>query len=371
MVRIAAFRGALWNSARVDVAKVTASAISGVAPRLAAGELERDAAPAVYRYHQVFKQGAATATRKTLLATVELVPWSDGSIVAHEATSRLARELALRGITNEAAHTDAVLCGYEDTGFDVDVLFAAREEQAPHFEVTTADGTTHRVWRETNAQVIAKLQSAFAPKKLTVLDGHGRYEGMLAYRDELTGDKRAAASFGLICLVNLADPALEAVPRHRVVRDAPARDALLAAAKPYFAIEKLARARRDTAQQSIGASDPPSFIAVFPDDPDAYKLTLTDDKAVGEGVHEALRSFDSVVVQRVLLDRVIPGLYARSVIESKTVSKALDEGAELGLLLRPITLAQILHTVELGQLLPFGSTAFRPALARVVIHLLS
>src|SRR5687768_9270630 len=171
MVRIAAFRGALWNSARVDVAKVTAAATAGVAPRLAAGELERDAAPAIYRYHQVFAQGAATATRKTLLATVELVPWSEGSIRAHEETSRLARELAVRGIANEAAHTDAVFCGYRDPDADVDVLFAAREEQPPHFEVTTADGTTHRVWRETNAKVIAKLQAVFADKTLYVLDG--------------------------------------------------------------------------------------------------------------------------------------------------------------------------------------------------------
>jgi hypothetical protein len=41
-------------------------------------------------------------------------------------------------------------------------------------------------------------------------------------------------------------------------------------------------------------------------------------------------------------------------------------GAAIGLVLRPLSLEQVLHADELGALLPFGSTAFTPPLVSLV-----
>ena len=57
-------------------------------------------------------------------------------IRAHEQTSPMARELATRGITNEAAHTEAVFCGYRDRERDVDRALAGCEKQQPALVVT-------------------------------------------------------------------------------------------------------------------------------------------------------------------------------------------------------------------------------------------
>src|SRR5690606_41008945 len=88
-------------------------------------------------------------------------------------------------------------------------------------EVTTPDGTVHRLWRVPSAEIIGQVRALFAPKKLHVLDGHARYEGMLAYAAKLGASAQpqySSAKYGLACLVNLEDPALVISARHRLVR---------------------------------------------------------------------------------------------------------------------------------------------------------
>ncbi|HEY5925666.1 MAG TPA: DUF1015 family protein [Kofleriaceae bacterium] len=369
MVRVAGFRGALLNPTKVDGAALAQAPLTGIKALLARQELVRDSHVSVYRYHQTFARSSTCTKRKTLLVAIELTPWSERVMRPHEETSRLARELASRGIANEAAHTDPVLCGYRDPARDLDRHLEAIEKQQPVLHVTTSDGTVHDVWRESNPDVIGALQSLLAPTPLLVLDGHGRYEGMLAYRDQL-GDRHGAASaarYGLACLVNLDDPALEPASRHRVVRNAGSRLEVLTAAKPFFRLERIPGAADDHVKQCAALAELGTqlgFLALFPDDPDAWRLTPLPEVKL-HGPH----AIDSVLVEDVFLERVLPGMNARSVFEPSTVVKAVDDGG-LGLIMRPVALEHALRAAELGQLLPFGSTAFRPPLARLVTYLI-
>jgi len=364
MVQVDGFRGALLNPNQVDIAAVAAMPLTGVKSKLATSQLVRDSHASVYRYHQTF----VDRTRKTTLVALELQPWSAGVIRAHEQTSPMARELATRGITNEAAHTEAVFCGYRDRERDVERLLAASEKQQPALVVTTGDRTVHTLWRESDPDTIAKLRAVLATMTLHVLDGNGRYEGMLAYRDsfgELAA--RSTARYGLACLVELDDPALTLAPRHRVVRGPRSRADVLTAAKPFFAFERIPDAAENVAKQRVAVAelgDTPGFLALFPDDPDAWRLKLLPDVAV-----EAGQRIDPVVLEQVFLTKVVPGAQARSVLEPSTVIKAVDDGA-VGLIMRPLSLEHVLRADETGELLPFGSTGFCPALARLVTHVI-
>jgi uncharacterized protein (DUF1015 family) len=228
----------------------------------------------------------------------------------------------------------------------------------------------HTVWRESDPDVIAALSTLLAATPLHVLDGNGRYEGMLAYRDELGGDQlppASAARYGLACLVNIEDPALELVPRHRVIRGGPSRLDVLTEAKRYFAIERIAGAADNFAKQRTALAElgtQQGFLALFPDDPDAWRLALLPSVTV-----DAAQKIDPVIVEDVFLARVVPRTKSRSVLEPSTVVKAVEDGA-IGVLLRPITLEQMLRADETGDLLPFGSTGFVPALARLVTYLI-
>jgi uncharacterized protein (DUF1015 family) len=379
MAQIAWFRGALWDGSKVELAQVAAAPITSVRDRLARGELARDATRALYRYHQTFDHDGRQVTRKMVLAAVRLEPWTEGSIRAHEATDAGAREAAIRGIAAEGAHTMPLFAGYRDAPGEVDRMFRKSEDARPTLDTTTADGTRHRVWTVANAEIAGKLRTLMAPKKLHVLDGHARYEGMLAYRDRVIAETTpmySSANYGLACLANLEDPALVVASRHRIVRGANlTRDAVLAAAKPYFVIEKLAGAAKDSAKQLAALADTlahqPAFAVVFAGDADAWKLTLAPDvapTAVGVQIHRALQKYDSVVFEQLFLARAAAGAKSETALDPNAALRAVDSGAELAVVMRPLALDQILHADELGQVLPFGSTAFVPKLANLVVY---
>ncbi|HEY1555179.1 MAG TPA: DUF1015 family protein [Kofleriaceae bacterium] len=379
MPQIAGFRGALWDPSKVELAKVAAAPITGVAAHLASGALVRDKTRAVYLYHQTFEHERRPVTRKTVLAAVKLTPWDERTIRPHEATDPAARELAAKGIAAEHAHTEAVFAGYRDAAREVDRTFRKTEDEKPTVDVITADGTRHRVWRVTSAEIFGKLRPLFAPKKLHVLDGHARYEGMLAYQESLA-DKEppmySSANYGLACMVNLEDPALVVAPRHHLVRGAGKREAVLDAAKQHFLVEKLAGAAKDIGQQHKALADTvahqPAFVALFAGDPDAWKLTLSPDvspTAAGVQIHRALQKYDPVVIQALFLARVAPGIPHETVTDAAAVIRAVQAGVELGVIARPLTIDQIVHVDELGQLLPFGSTAVYSPLANLVAYL--
>ncbi len=377
MPQIAGFRGALWNAAKVDLQKVATAPVKGAKELLASGDLVRDTSRAMYRYFQTFEHGGRSIARAMLVCAARLAPWSDGSIRAHEATDPKAREDAIAGIREAGAHTEPVFAGYRDAAREVDRLLRGVEDGRPVLELTTPDKTIHRLWRIPSAEVIGKLRTLFAPKKLHVLDGHARYEGMLEYAAQLGADKQpqySSANYGLACVVNMDDPTIIVAARHRVVRgEGITRDGVLAAARQHFIIDKLADGAKDLARQEAALADvvghQPAFVALFAGDADAWKLTLKPDVSPayeGVTVHRALQKYLPIVVEQLFLGRCVPGSTSTTELEPAAIHAAVAAGAPLGLVMNTLTLEQVIHVDELNALLPFGSTAFAPPLANLV-----
>jgi uncharacterized protein (DUF1015 family) len=379
MPQIAGFRGALWDRSKVELAELAAAPLTRVADRLAKGELVRDPSRAMYAYHQTFVHAGRQVTRKSVLTAVKLAPWEDGTIRPHEATDAGARDRAIAGIAAEGAHTMPVLFGYRDAAREVDRLFRGIEDGPAALDVTTPDGTRHRVWRCTSAEVMGKMRPLFAPKKLHVLDGHARYEGMVAHSAKLaSGIMYSSANYGLGCLVNVEDPALVVGPRHRIVRGGGrTRDEILAQARAHFVVDQLAGAAGDPArlEAALGHTfaHQPSFVVVFAGESDAWKLTLSPEVspiAEGVSVHRGLQKLDPIVVEHLFALRAFPGAPLETATEASAVVRAVGGGATAGILLRPLAIEEVLHADELGQVLPFGSTAIRPGLASLLAYMI-
>ncbi len=366
MPQIAGFRGVLIDPSKPEL---------DFKQRL----VSRDPGRSLYRYHQLFQQGGRAVVRKSVICAVRLAPWSEGTVRRHEAVTDAARGLELARIQTARGHLEPVLAGYRDAAGEVERHFRRVDGERPTLELATPDGTTHRLFRVPSAEVLGLVRHALAPKKLHVLDGTDRYEAMLAYQEERQAAQSIAmyssVNYGLMCLVNLDDTALVVAPRHRVVTGVGGKsEVILAAARPWFIVEKLAGAARDFAKQQAALADTlahqPAFVAVFAGEADAWKLTLSPDvspTAEGVAAHRALQKFEPVVVDQLFVPKVLPG--ARFAIENDAAAAlaAVASTAELALILRPMTIDQLAHVAELGQTLPAGSTAFAPALAKGLI----
>jgi uncharacterized protein (DUF1015 family) len=346
--------------------------IRGVLP-----ETTRDATRAIYRYHLRFADPAngRVLIRKMVVCAVRLEPWADGLVRPHEATDPVRKAAALAALRSTYVAPAPVLAGYRDAAGEVERLFRRVDNERPTLELTTPDGAVHRIWRVQSAELLGQLRHALAPKRAIVLDGHDRYEAMLAYRDELAAHQPLAmyssANYSLMCLTQLDDPALTVAPRPRAIRGALPSAAALAAARPYFIIEKLAGAAGDLGKQRAALADTlahqPGFIVVWAGEPDAWKLTLSPDISpvnAGVAVNRALQRLEPIVADQLFVERAMPG--ARLEHHAST-EEALAAKADAVMIMRPLTVEQISHIVELGEVLPAGSTAFAPRLAPGIV----
>ena len=366
MPQVAGFRGALPTPSKASEVVGAAELKPGL---VADGVIARDASRAVYRYHQVFPGPGRALTRKSLVCAVQLTPYSDGQIRPHELASPAGRDAALAMMRALGAHVEPVLMGFRDPSTEVERLCRKAEANAPSLQVTTADGVLHRLWRISDSETIGALRRYFAPKKLHVLEGHDRYEAMLAYQAELGAKPPySSANYGLASLVSLDDPTLATAPRHRVLRGAK-REAL-SALGTRFIVDKLAGAAKDLAAQFAALADTvahqPAMVMVFAGEPDAWKLTLSPDVSpVTEGVqvHRALQKLDPIVLQHLVIDRAFPKAESSTDTDAERALAQLEHGADAVVIMRPLSVAEIAHVDELGGMLPAGSTAFHPPLA--------
>ncbi|HEY4058984.1 MAG TPA: DUF1015 family protein [Kofleriaceae bacterium] len=343
---------------------------------------ERDASRAVYRYHQLFNGGGRTFTRKSFACAVRLADWSEGSIRGHEDVTDAGRDAHLAKIRAGKLQTEAFVAGVRDTAGEVERLFRGVEMGRPTLEKTTPDGTVHKLWRAASAELIGKLRTYFTPKKLHILEGHDVYAAMLAYRDEQTkaGDLSmySSANYGLSYIVTMDDSGLVPAPLHHVFKGLELKsDAVLAAAKQYFIVEKLpgAAAKVDDIFKPLGATvaHQPAFVVVFGGEPDAWKLTLSPDVSpYNEGVKtdRALQKYDPIVLEHMFVARHLAGGTRTTERDAKAALAAVTgEGGKgsVALFTRPLSIEQVAHVDELGHRLPAHSTALFPEIAQGLV----
>jgi uncharacterized protein (DUF1015 family) len=336
----------------------------------------RDPSRTVYRYHQTFAGPGRLLTRKSLLCAVQLTPYAEGQIRPHEHASPAGRDAALARIKALGAHVEPVLMGFRDPSTEVERLCRKAETSGSPLEFTTPDGTGHKIWRIQESETIGALRRYFAPKKLHVLDGHDQYEAMLAYQQQLGPiAPYSAGNYGLACLTSLDDPALATAPRHRILRGGAKREAL-AALGNRFIVDKLAGAAKDLGAQFAALADTvahqPAFVAVFAGEPDAWKLTLSPDVSpVSEGVavDRALQKLDPIVFQYLVIDRAFAKAESSTGVDAAAALAQLEQGADAVFIMRPLSVSEIEHVDELGGMLPAGSTAFHPPIAKHLVGL--
>jgi uncharacterized protein (DUF1015 family) len=422
MPEISLIKGVLYDTARVDAGKVIAppydvisederAALEALDPhnvvRLilprgdgdakyagaaelfqkwqAEGVLKRDARPAVYRYHQAFQLAELPGrnfTRRGIICAVRIHAYDEKVILPHERTLRGPKEDRLKLMRATGTHFSQIFGLYRDPSRTADDAFARTEHRAPDLEGKTADGTTHRLWRVTDREALADIGRTISPLKVYIADGHHRYETMLALRDEIRAARggtvgyRAASEFATFFLTNMSDPGMVVLPFHRLVHSVQGfdADAFLAKLRTVFEVDLLSGGAKNIAAlkthvHELGQSRP-SFGIVLPGSDHAWLASLAHDPRLP--VHKALAQLDVTVLHGVVLERFL-GI-DREAQEKQThityvkdsadaVARVLRKEAQVGFIMNPTRVDQVLHVADAGETMPQKSTFFYPKIA--------
>src|ERR1700690_1910792 len=140
-----------------------------------AGVLRQDQQPSLYRYSQTFKIPGiqAVVERRGFIGLGRIEEYSAGVVFRHEQTLAKPKADRLDLLRATRAHFGPLFMLYSGAG-KVDALLdsAAAPEILPDIEVTDEYGVVHRVWRISDAAVIASVQERMRDRNLIVADGH-------------------------------------------------------------------------------------------------------------------------------------------------------------------------------------------------------
>lgn len=243
------------------------------------GALKEDAEPSYYVYSQEYSFNGKSNNRIGFFARVKLEDFGKGNICPHEFTLAKAKKDRSQLIRACRANFSPVFGLFSDPDENIDSSLAKVMQQPPLTEIHDEDSVIHRMWRVTDPETIRYLSESFVDKKITIADGHHRYETSLAYHKEY-GSEVPDSAHVMMFLTNLDAQSLAIYPIHRQLKCPTPfnRETFIEQLKPYFTVEPLAKgqtADQLTARLAAEGTDQVAFCAYLGQG-DALLLTLED-----------------------------------------------------------------------------------------------
>ncbi len=355
------------------------------------GVLKVDDKPALYLHDQFFSYGGREYRRRGIITAVRLEEWEKRVVLPNEDTLSKPKADRLNLTRALKANTSTVFAMFEDREKRISSLLAAQEKDEPMMSLTTADGERHVVRAIADPETVSQICRILAPQPLYIADGHHRYETALTYKRECMAQLKKVSgeeefNFGLITIVDLADPGLVMLPYHRMVRGIAASrlDGLLDGLKAFFEVEELSLSMPDVwqrADDALAADDGRVKAALFGLGEGSLFLLRLRDFAAASGAMPSSRSelykklnvsvVDHVIVEKLLgisQDKKEDSL-SYSSDRQEVVNAVLERQYQLAILMSPVKAEAIKAISDAGERMPRKSTYFYPKLpSGLVFH---
>jgi uncharacterized protein (DUF1015 family) len=357
------------------------------------GTLHKDPHPSIYVYEQTYRVPGSdvTRTQRGFFARLRLEAFGPGSgVMPHERTMSAPKEDRYKLLRATGVNTSPVVGLYDDPeGVGRPVLDAATSRPAD-LDIADDDGVRHRLWAipaDGQAEaVVASLLASAAGGRVTIADGHHRYETALRYRDErrMSRSCEEDPAFDYILMLFLAsEEPLTVLPTHRILRGL-GDDGV---ERLRSGLGELFDVRWDVPSPELRDIFEPAGLARGGDGrfglwtrPGGAILTARRDafEPFLPTGGAALRALD-VTLLEIALQRLAridaDALAAGAVAFSKSAADAIErvdagvDGADAAFLLEPTPVASISAVAADGDVMPQKSTYFYPkALTGLVIN---
>ncbi|MYA53558.1 MAG: DUF1015 domain-containing protein [Dehalococcoidia bacterium] len=366
------------NAVRLEAAGKEYQAIAAELERWEAeGIVERDAAPMLYVYEQVFVEEGVERKRRALICGVESQPWEEGAVLPHEFTMSAPKEDRLRLLQATGTQFSPIFMLARDrSGQLAELLAGTAERGEPDTSGVTADGVTHRLWVLPADRAALRPLAPLLSEAFYIADGHHRYETSVAYRTWLAEQQGTLASdhparFAMAGVVPVEDEGLVVRPLHRFVpREAPGD--WRARLEPLFDVEEASVAIEPGALEALRAASPEAIVAVNLAPGAVYLLRPKSEDAVARlapaGASPRWASAAPILLRLGVLDPLWgisdEDLRAGAVTFTHEVAEVVEAlgGGGTGFLLQHVPASEVITLADGGERLPQKSTFYYPKL---------
>ncbi|MDQ6928437.1 MAG: DUF1015 domain-containing protein [Actinomycetota bacterium] len=337
-----------YNAVRVELARDEAGEQRYALARrridswLSEGVLAKDPAPGFYVYRMGYRDEAGRPRQTTgVLGILGLDGDGDeGGVLPHERTMAKPKHDRLNLLRATQTNLSPIWGLSLSRG-----LSALCDVAGPPIARCTDDqGVHHRLWRVTEPGLVDAIKATVGAAPVVIADGHHRYATALAYRDERraeVGPEPADHDFVLAYIVELTPEEISVGAIHRVV------DGLPDDFDPLGALDGFSAQSDNLSVASIAGAGLPALVTS-----EGTWVLHSDDDSQGDDPDAAR------------LGAVLDGWPAHSVTYMHSpddVVAAITKGeGQVGLLLRPPTVAQIAATARAGRRMPEKTTFFWP-----------
>lgn len=336
-----------------------AKSAENLADFLKKGFLIRESAPCYYIYRQMMWGRVQTG----IVGCASVDEYLNGTIKKHELTRKEKELDRINHFDTCSTQTEPVFLAYRK---HEGISAAIREWikfHKPEYDFTSEDGVTHLLWPVTDAEVIDTIRKGFEEvPALYIADGHHRTASSAAVsakRREQHPDFTGEEEFNYLMAVTFCDEDLFIMDYNRVVGD----------------LNGL------TAEQFTAAIADKFDVAPAPTAPYAPRTkhefgmclggkwyTVTAKAGTFNATHP-IESLDCAILQANLLAPVlgiddprtspridfVGGIRGLEELEKRT-------GAGVAFALYPVTMADLFHVADSGEIMPPKSTWFEPKL---------
>ncbi|MFQ5410858.1 MAG: DUF1015 family protein [Phycisphaerae bacterium] len=342
--------------------------------------LIHDEAPALYAYHQTYKLGAKTLTRKKFFARLRLEPLGTGKVFAHEQTFGGPKEDRLKLTTATRCNLSPIFALYPDPDNEVAGLIDMALDEEPD-QWGTLDGVVNKLWIIDDLPTIKSIQVRLSNKPVFIADGHHRYDTALMYRQKHVDEIGEPAvedpiNYVLVVLGGMEDPGATIRPYFRSIRSLPH---LTAAALKQALDESFTRkatatpTSADRLRRTLSRAGPQA-IALYVAKEDACAVIVPKDPdllaAAAPDRQPAWRQLAYSILHHYVIDHVIGPQFNEGKIPNVHYHKTLEEAIKdarghsgVAALMPATTMAQLREICTAGELMPQKSTYFHPKLA--------
>lgn len=323
--------------------------------------------------YYVYAQTMNGHTQYGLVVAASVEDYMSGRIKKHELTRKDKEDDRMRHVRIHNANVEPVFFAYRHRD-DLDAVVAQVTQGTPEYDfVAPNDGFGHTFWKIEDDATIAEISRIMAEiDTMYIADGHHRSAAAARVGDELRKENShhtGKEEYNYFLAVCFPDNQLNILDYNRVVKDLNGLSApqFLDALSRHFTVEdKGTNIYHPEALHTFAL-----YVAGK-----WYKLTA---KSGCYDDSDPIEGLDATISSRLILDEIlgIKDLRRDNRIDFVGGIRGLDElqrrvdsgEMEMALALYPVTMQQIMHIADTGNIMPPKTTWFEPKLrSGLVIH---